>query len=124
MLTMVRKVKAMQSKRCFWNTCPLRAGFFPDKPCALGKASVEDKNSKSSCEWHINSPEDNFCFWAWVRRNSDAEGIMAPLPQHAIRTLLNLSPSKINLIYKEALEKMQKFPEYEELRDVFGGDPP
>lgn len=103
----------------FWNTCPLGAGFFPDKPCTLGKAAVDAKDHSKGCAWYINSERDNNCFWTWVRRVSDADGFMEPLLQHEMSALLACSSTKIHATYKEALQKLKEFPEYEDLQDIF-----
>lgn len=109
----------MLSKRNFWNSCPLRAGFFPDKACSLGKAVVDTKDHSKGCEWYINSERDNYCFWTWVRRVSDAEGFMEPLLQHEMSELLGTSSTKIHSMYKETLQKIRQFPEYQDLQDIF-----
>jgi DNA-directed RNA polymerase specialized sigma24 family protein len=44
---------------------------------------------------------------------------MGPLLQHEICQLLACSSSKVHLSYKEALEKMKEYPEYEDLIDIF-----
>lgn len=111
------------TKTSFWSTCPIRKGYFPDTPCLLGKESNPEKeHSLSNCAWGINSEEDNYCFWKWIRRNSTEDGFMDPLLQHEMSDLLGISGAKIYSIFREALEKIKDFPEYEDLEDLFQGN--
>ncbi len=80
---------------------------------------MDSKDSVKSCDWYINSEVDNYCFWTWLRRVSNADGIMHPLPQHEISALLGYSSSKIHAAYKEGLEKLKDFPEFAELEAIF-----
>lgn len=113
------KEQSKVTKNNFWSTCPLKSGYFPSAPCALGKYSAETKDVEKGCPWYINSSEDNYCFWKWVRRVSNEDGFMEPLLQHEITTLLNYSGTKVHSAYREALEKLRQFPEFEDLEEVF-----
>lgn len=106
------------TKSCFWNTCPLKLGYFPESECELGRQAVNTKGD-AGCPWYINSQQDHYCFWTWVRRVSDSEGFMDPLLQHEIAEFLGCSGSKLNQTYKEALEKLKTLPEFEDLKVLF-----
>lgn len=106
-------------KRGFWNQCPRRLSAYPDKPCTLGKTSVEAKDSDKSCEWYINSEVDRYCFWTWMRRVSDSNGVMEPLTQQEIGALLGYSSSKIHTTYKEGMEKLRALPDFAALEALF-----
>lgn len=106
--------------RSFWNSCPQKLGYFPETACPLGKYSAETKDTEKGCPWYVNSEQDNYCFWKWVRRVSNEEGFMEPLLQHEISELLCMSTTKIHASFKEALEIIQEYEEFEDLRDYFG----
>lgn len=103
----------------FWNSCPLRAAYFPESPCSHGKLAIDSKNPEEGCPWGINSPQDNYCFWKWVRRVSDSDGFMEALLQHEITELTGNSSTKIHAIYKDALTKLRDIPEFEALEEAF-----
>jgi hypothetical protein len=96
----------MLSKRNFWNTCPLKLSYFPESSCDLGKhASAE--NAFASCEWSINSPEDHYCFWTYVRKRSTSDGLMDPVSQVELAKLMNLPQLKMTQATKEALDALK-----------------
>lgn len=103
----------------FWNQCPRHLDFLPETACPLGKISADTGEPDKGCPWFINSAQDNYCFWKWMRRVSDKEGFMEPLMQHEISEFLCHSSTKIHAIYKEAIIKIQEHPEYEELKLLF-----
>lgn len=112
---------AEATSNSFWKSCPRKLQFFPDSGCPLGRISAaETKDTENGCPWSVNSEQDNFCFWTWVRRLSDKDGFMEPLLQHEMATLLNSSGAKLHVSYKEALENMKTLPEYEDLKSLFG----
>jgi hypothetical protein len=51
---------------------------------------------------------------------SDKDGFIEPQLQHEMAILLNSSGAKLHASYKEALERMQSLPEYEDLKTLFG----
>lgn len=80
--------------------------------------SSETKDVEKGCHWYVNSEEDNYCFWKWVRRVSNEDGFMDPLLQSQMTHLLGISSSKIHASYKEAIEKIKEFDEFEDLKDI------
>jgi len=108
------------TKNTFWNSCPRKLGYFPDSVCPLGKISAETRDAEKGCPWFVNSEQDHYCFWTFIRRVSDKDGFMEPLLQHEMATLLNSSGAKLHASYKEAVEKMKALPEFEDLKNLFG----
>lgn len=94
-------------------------GSFPESSCPFGKLAVESKSPEEGCAWYINSEVDHYCFWKWVRRVSDSEGFMEPMLQHEISELLGYSSTKIHAIFKEAVDKLKTFEEFEDLKEAF-----
>ena len=106
-------------KNSFWNTCPKTLEYFPEKICDIGKLGAESKKEpKSGCPWFINSEEDNFCFWTWVRRNSNKEGSFEPLLQHQMSTLMGVSGTKIHFVLKEALSNLKDSKNFKILEEL------
>jgi len=106
-------------KRNFWNSCPKKLDYFPEASCPLGKAGAETKGDhKKGCAWYINSFEDHYCFWTWLRRVSNDEGSFEPLLQHQMSKLMGVSGTKIHFILKEAMENLQKSKEFEDLKAI------
>jgi hypothetical protein len=68
---------------------------------------------------YINSPEDGYCFWAYLARKSDSNGLMQPLSQQQIATLLGLSNSKVQTLYKESMEKIKSSEEFQDFLKEF-----
>ena len=97
----------------FWSACPKNLEYFPQDPCSLGKKGSD------SCIWFINSEEDSFCFWAWVRRNSNESGGFDPLTQQEIAKLLNLTSVKIQNIFRETLLEIENSNEFDKLKELF-----
>lgn len=101
----------------FWNTCPKQLEYFPNKVCSLGKKSLTEVNP--SCAWYINSEEDFFCFWKWLRRISNKEGGFHPLHQHQVAALLKWSTTKTHQTFKEALDKIKDCQELQDLEELY-----
>jgi hypothetical protein len=106
-----------QPKANFWLCCPRQLQYLPETACHLGKISAETR--REECAWYVNSEQDHYCFWRWIRRVSDKDGFMEPLLQSEISALLGLSNSKINQHFNEALEKIKDLPEFEDLQELF-----
>lgn len=102
----IRGVKS----RNYWNTCGRDLDEIPGKPCANSIPQKDEKGRitrEPENEWWIDSPEDNYCFWQWVQRNSTPDGKMEPMQQNEIAKLFGCSPTKIHFIIKEALNKLK-----------------
>lgn len=101
--------------RSFWNTCSRNCEYFPEDICPQGKLGVDSKEALNSCQWFINNPESNYCFWKWIRSKSDNEGSMDALSLHEIASLLCIPSSKIQIIFKEVMEKIKDFEELKKI---------
>lgn len=93
------KAQLPEQHNFFWNSCPQKYEYIPDSPCQFGK--------DEDCDWWINSPKDNYCFWRYVQKNSDPEGNMRALSQPQIAKLLNCSSPQVHVIMREALKKLK-----------------
>ena len=96
---------------CFFTKCPRKLDYYPDLPCLLGKPQFTNKGNilkEPDCEWWINSAEDNYCFWSYIKRNSFTDGTMKPLKQSEIAKLFGCSSTKIYFILKEAVDKLKE----------------
>ena len=104
----------------FWRVCPRSLEYFPEKECPLGKtgAGLKGDQSKALCQWYINSKQDHYCYWSWIRRNSDVGGGFKPQLTQQVANLLKMSPSKINVVYREAIQKLESLEEYQALKDL------
>jgi hypothetical protein len=98
----------------FWNSCPLKLEYLPDQPCLTGKQSL-DTPQNASCEWFINSEEDNYCFWSYVRRLSTEDGSFSPITQSKIGSLLKIPHAKISEEVQKALDNLRNSKEFKEL---------
>lgn len=95
--------------RNFWNTCPLQLEQFPESACNFGKQSAKARSdTKVPCEWAVNSKEHHYCFWKWLRENSNNDGTMRPMMQSEISELMDCSSTKIHFIIKDAIRKLKK----------------
>lgn len=114
------KSPVKSAKTNFWTTCPRKLGYHPESTCPLGKEGASSARAEEKgCSWYINSPEDNYCFWTWIRRVSNKEGFMEPLLQHEVSEKLNMSNSKILVSYKEAMLALKNLEEYQDLKELF-----
>lgn len=111
------------ASRNFWNSCPRKLEYFIEVPCPLGRLGAHNTKNSSEitnrCNWFINSEEDFYCFWKWIRKVSDKDGNFKPLLQHEITTLLNCSSTKANINFKNALQNLKNTEEFEKLKEYF-----
>lgn len=95
--------------RNYWNTVGKNKEYFPSEPRPEsiptfnkhGRVLVEPKD-----EWWINSKNHNFCFWSYLRDNSQPDGTMEPLLQSEIADLFGCSSTKVHFMLKEAMDKL------------------
>lgn len=76
----------------------------------MGKPEFTSKGNilkEPDCEWWINSPQDNYCFWSYIKRESFEDGTMRPLKQSEIAKFFGCSSTKIYFILKGAIEKLK-----------------
>lgn len=93
----------------FWNCCPIRKDYLPEDPCNLGTPQV-NKNKKilaePPCAWWINSKKHNYCFWTYIRDQSNSLGEMPEILQSDMAKLFGWSNTKAHFMLKEALENL------------------
>ena len=107
-------------KRSFWVTCPRKLEYFPTSACLVGKAGVDARaKGEPPCAWFINSEEDKYCYWKWIRRVSDNQGTFQPLLQKEITALLKMPSAKINESFERGLTELQEHEEFQRLKDLY-----
>lgn len=108
--------------RNYWNTVGKDQEFFPTKPRPESIPTL-NKNGKVTTEpvdeWWINSPEHHFCFWEYVRKNSQHDGNMEPLLQSEIAELFGYSSTKMHFMIKEAMDRLTTPENMKVLQDLF-----
>ena len=117
---MKAKLDKLQGRN-FFNSCPFKFEYMPEKPCPHGKVerNAEGKVVKeAACEWYIESKRDNYCFWNFVKRKSDPDGNMRPMLQSEIAEMFGCSPTKIHFIIKEAMQKLKDNGSLDYLRQL------
>ena len=97
----------------FWNTCPRKLKYRPISHCEEGKKSV--KLETPSCDWWINSPEHNYCFWSYITDNSRPDGSMKEHTQSELSKLLKIPESKLHILCKEAEDLLSLIMEHKGL---------
>lgn len=116
--------KCPKKNKCFFSECPRQLEYYPTEPCHMGKPKYGPKGNvpvDPECEWWINSEEDNYCWWTYLKRNTHPDGSMTPMMQSEIAKLFGCSCTKIHFILKQALHKLkdsgnlETFVEYYEL---------
>jgi hypothetical protein len=104
-LKLIKNESLSDKESNFWNTCPKSMEYLPSNPCELG-TSCKSSNKSPECPWYINSQKHNYCFWKFVKENSNIDGSMKEYSHSDIARLLSLPNTKINLIIKESLEAL------------------
>lgn len=95
----------------FWSCCPLQNEFLPEKECPEAKPEY-DKSKKvlkePKCQWWINSKKYNYCFWKYIKENSNSHGEMPEMPQSDLAKLFGWSNTKAHFMLKEAMDEFIK----------------
>lgn len=120
-LELLKKPEALKEPRNYWNTVGKDKEFFPSEPRpdsvpTLNKAGKVIKDPTDP--WWINSQKDNYCFWTYVRNNSNPDGTMEPLLQAEIAELFGCSSTKVHFMLKEALSNLFGQEHLEGLEDL------
>lgn len=102
----------------FWTSCPRKLEYYPQVTCPLGKNNLSENPSIPKCHWFVNSEPDHYCFWTWLRRNSNHYGAFSPMMQHEISELLLIPSAKVQLELKNALENLKNTNEFKKLREI------
>lgn len=93
----------------YWNCCPLQNQYLPKEECEEGRPDL-DKSKKihtePRCPWWINSKKHNYCFWTYVKDNSNSLGEMPEILQSDLAKLFGWSNTKAHFMLKEALENL------------------
>lgn len=99
----------------FWNTCGKHQDRFPCLECS--------QEAKIGEGWSIKSPENDNCFWQWVKKRTFPDGFMNPLSQAETAKLLGCSPTSVHMIEKAALAKLKSGPYMDILKDYLTEEP-
>lgn len=95
--------------RNYWNTVGKNKEFFPSEPRPDSIPTFNKQGrvlQEPQDEWWINSKEHNYCFWSYLRDNSQPDGTMEPLLQSEIAELFGCSSTKVHFMLKEAMDKL------------------
>lgn len=120
-LTLI-KSPVQKQPRNYWNTVGAGKEYFPNEPRPesvptfnkAGRVVTEPQD-----EWWINSKEHHFCFWEYVRKNSQPDGTMEPLLQSEIAELFGCSSTKVHFMLKEAMDRLTSPENMQILQDMF-----
>ena len=108
-LKIVKVSKLAEEQSNFWNCCPLLLEFLPTSACEEGipEKSKDNRIIKSPhCDWWINSPKHNYCFWRFIQDKSNPDGSMKELVQSDLAKLFGWSSAKTSVMLKEATEEL------------------
>lgn len=108
-LRIIKKDNKPKESSSFWNCCPLKLEYLPKEHCDQGKPelNVSDKNfTPPPCAWWLNSPENNYCFWKFIKSRSNKDGQMPELMQSDLAKLFGWSNTKAHFILKEAIDEL------------------
>lgn len=112
-LRLVKKPAKPAEPRNYWNTSGKNAEFFPTEPRA-DSIPVLNKHGRVIQEpadkWWINSKEHNYCFWSYIRSQSQPDGTMEPLLQSEIAKLFGCSSTKVHFMLRQAMKKLKSKP--------------
>ncbi len=115
-------------KSSFWGCCPRKLEYLPEEHCPDGipEKSKDNRIIKSPpCDWWVNSPKHNFCFWKFIKDRSNPDGSMEELVQSDLAKLFGWSSAKTHAMLKEATEELtqslRKHGLSEELGDAHEG---
>lgn len=108
--------------RNYWNTAGAGKEYFPAEPRANSVPTLNKAGrviTEPEDEWWINSKEDHYCFWEYVRKNSQPDGTMEPLLQSEIAELFGCSSTKVHFMLKEAMDRLTTDENMQILQDMF-----
>lgn len=83
------------------NKCPRCLKSGPSKPCKLAINRLN--GDKKGCDWFINDPQSNYCFWHYLYLHKGE--------QHSVTIISGLWGSSVNNISiaeRSALSKINK----------------
>jgi len=102
-LKLIKKEAKKEKGSDFRNSCPLSKEHHPFQPCPEGIPVKEGEKivEYPKCPWWIDSPKSNYCFWNYVRDNSNPDGSMKELAQSDLIRLLGLGNIKTQTLLKE-----------------------
>lgn len=107
--------------RNYWNTVGIGKEFFPTEP-RLDSIPIINKQGRvvqePKDEWWINSKEHHYCFWSWIRANSEPDGTFEPQLQSDIARLFGCSSTKVHFMIKEAMDKLMTEENLKVLQDM------
>jgi|GEM_PF-6843924 len=101
--------KTLPEESTFFRSCPLFLSFLPEKPCPKGapiynKAKIQ---SLGSCAWSITLEKYNYCFWTYVSKASEKNGIMKEHTNSEIARILGIPSNKASVEIEEAFEALK-----------------
>lgn len=120
-LVLVKKTLDL-SPRNYWNTVGSSKEFFPTEPRSNSIPTLNKQSrvtQEPTDEWWINSQKNHYCFWSYVRENSQPDGTMEPLLQSEIADLFGCSSTKVHFMLKEAMDRLTSEENMKILQNLF-----
>lgn len=111
--------KDTTGRRSFWNTCQKKLDAYPTEVCDLGKLACKKGSCGGGCEWFINDEGAFYCFWRWLRDNTEGDGSLEPPLQGKINKLLRINSTINNEAFQRALEKGKLVPGLKDILTQF-----
>lgn len=107
-LTLLKRPQDLKAANNFWRCCPLNKEYLPETTCPEGSPVISKGKVQEEprCQWWVNSPEHNFCFWRYVKDKSDADGMMKELVQSELAALFGWSNTKTHFMLKQAMVEL------------------
>lgn len=99
----------LEDRSSYWTCCPLKNQYLPSEECPEGKPLLDKSNKiqeEPGCPWWINSKKHNYCFWKFVKDNSNSQGEMPEMVQSDLAKLFGWSNTKAHFMLKEAMENL------------------
>jgi hypothetical protein len=90
--------------------CPKKPNINDESLCNKGLEKINTSDNKESdnleCDWWVNSPDHNNCFWTFIKDKSSPEGVMQELVQSDLANLFGWSTTKTHFVLKQAIEEL------------------
>jgi hypothetical protein len=121
-LNLIPKTTQFPEPRNYWNTVGKDKEFFPETPRVESIPTLNKQGrvlDEPKDEWWINSLENQYCFWSYIKSKSHVDGTMEPLLQSEIADLFGCSSTKVHFMLKEAMDKLMSEDNMKILQDLF-----
>lgn len=102
--------------------CPRQLRKPTTEPCSLGLQFVESlldkkRDEDTGCPWGIASAEHGYCFWTYIRAQSDDDGRMDPVPDSEICALLGITQAALEKTLASGIAKLKAAKDSMEMQE-------